>query len=136
MAPSDRSPSPRSRQPVRPCIGTLTLRRKHWIELDGQFAIGEGGAELLRAVDLRGSLAEGARQIGWSYRHAWGYVRRAEAVLGVPLVFTKPGKGSARGTVITEAARDIVATLLFERSTPQRRSRSKRTSLRLSQPGR
>ena len=114
MTPPDPSPPPRRRQPVRPCIRKLTLRRKHWIELDGQFAIGEGGAELLRAVDVRGSLAEGARQIGWSYRHAWGYIRRAEAVLGIPLVSIKAGKGSARGTVLTDAARDIIGTLLQE----------------------
>lgn len=114
MTPPNRSSSPGRRQTVRPCIGTLTLRRKHWIELDGRFVIGEGGAELLQAVDRRGSLAEGARQIGWSYRHAWGYVRRAEAVLGVALVSKKLGKGSARGTVLTAAARDIVATLLSD----------------------
>ena len=66
--------SPRGhRQPVRSCIGTLTLRRKHWIELDGRFVIGDGGAELLRAVDHQGSLAQAARHVGWSYRHAWGY---------------------------------------------------------------
>ena len=100
----------------------MTLRRKHWIELDGRFVIGEGGAELLQAVDRLGSLAEGARQIGWSYRHAWGYIRRAEEVLGVALVVTKSGKGAARGTVITEVAQDIVFTLLPER----RRSASKR----------
>jgi len=81
--------------------------------------IGEGGAELLQAVDRLGSLAEGARHIGWSYRHAWGYIRRAEAVLGVSLVATRAGKGAARGTVITDVARDI--TLLPERL----RSRSK-----------
>ena len=107
-------------QPVPPCISTLTLRHKQWIELNGRFAIGEGGAELLRAVDVRGSLAEGARQIGWSYRHAWGYVRRAEEVLGVALVSTRSGKGSARGTIITNAARDIVATLLREPATSYR----------------
>ena len=116
MTPPDRSSLRGRRQPVRPCIRTLTLRRKHWIELDGRFVIGEGGAELLQAVDRRGSLAEGARQIGWSYRHAWGYVRRAETVLGVSLLSTKAGKGSARGTVITDAARDIVLTLLPEPS--------------------
>lgn len=77
--------------------------------------IGEGGAELLQAVDRRGSLAEGARQIGWSYRHAWGYIRKTEAVLGISLVATKAGKGAARGTVITDVARDIVSTLLPER---------------------
>ena len=114
MTPPNRSTPQGRRQPVRPCIGTLTLRRKHWIELDGRFVIGEGGAELLQAVDQWGSLAEGARQIGWSYRHAWGYIRRAEEVLGVSLVATKAGKGSARGTVITDVARDIVFTLLSE----------------------
>ena len=126
MAPLDPSSSKRRRQPVRPCIGTLTLRRKHWIELDGRFVIGDGGAELLRAVDRQGSLAQAARHIGWSYRHAWGYVRRAEAVLGVSLVSTKPGKGAARGAVITHAAREIVATLLPEPA-PLRRARSRMT---------
>jgi molybdate transport system regulatory protein len=121
--PSDRSPLVRRRQPVRPCIGTLTLRRKLWIELDGRFAIGEGGAELLREVDRQGSLAAAARRVGWSYRHAWGYLRRAESVLGVSLVATKPGKGSGRGTVITGAARDVVGTLLAK-PTKIRRSSS------------
>jgi molybdate transport system regulatory protein len=110
----DRSLPVRRRQPVPPCIGTVTLRRKLWIELDGRFAIGEGGAELLREVDVQGSLAEGARRVGWSYRHAWGYVRRAESVLGVALVLTKPGKGPARGAVITPAAREIIKTLLCD----------------------
>ena len=117
MNAPDRSSAAPSRQPVRPCIRTLTLRRKAWIEVDGDFAIGEGGAELLREVDLRGSLAHAARHVGWSYRHAWGYVRRAESVLGVSLVLTKPGKGSERGTVITSTARDIIETLLREPAT-------------------
>ena len=100
---------------------TLTLRRKHWLELDGQFAIGEGGAELLRGVDVRGSLTEAARHVGWSYRHAWGYIRRAEAVLGIALVSIRAGKGSARGTSVTDAAREIIAMLLPEAR--RRRSR-------------
>jgi molybdate transport system regulatory protein len=112
MNPSDRSSRARRRQPVQPCIGTLTLRHKVWIELDGRFAIGEGGAALLRDIELEGSLAQGARRVGWSYRHAWGYIRRAESVLGTPLLSTRSGKGSARGAVLTDAARHIVATLL------------------------
>jgi len=85
--------------------------------------IGEGGAELLQAVDRLGSLAEGARHIGWSYRHAWGYIRRAEAVLGVSLVATKAGNGAARGTLITDVARDIAFTLLPERRTSGSKNR-------------
>ena len=108
---SDCSSAGRSNQPVRRCIGTLTLQQKRWVELNGHFVIGEGGAELLRAIDGFGSLAQGARAIGWSYRHAWGYLRRAEAVLGVALTATRAGKGGARGTVITAAARDLMAIL-------------------------
>ena len=114
MNPHHRSSDAPRRQPVRPCIGTLTLRRKLWIERDGQFAIGEGGAGLLREIEQEGSLAEGARRVGWSYRHAWGYIRRAESVLGTSLIVTKPGKGAARGAVVTRAAREIIETLLTE----------------------
>ena len=79
--------------------------------MHGRFAIGEGGGELLAAVETEGSLAQAARVVGWSYRHAWGYVRRAEAVLGVALVLTKPGKGSARGMRLTLDAKNVMATL-------------------------
>src|SRR4029453_19318687 len=63
---------------------------------------------MVSAVAARGSLAEGARQIGWSYRHAWGYLRRAEAVLGPALTTTRPRKGTSRGTMLTGAARLVV----------------------------
>ena len=79
--------------------------------MDGRFAIGEGGGELLKAVEREGSLAQAARRVGWSYRHAWGYVRRAETVLGVPLLLPKSGKGRARGMLLTTAAKVLVATL-------------------------
>jgi molybdate transport system regulatory protein len=113
MTAPDR-PSPRGRrEPFRRCIGTLTLRRKHWIELDGRFVIGEGGAQLLQAVERLGSLPEGARHIGWSYHHAWGHIRRAEAVLGASLVATKgwqrPGSRNPHHRCV---ARDIVLTLM------------------------
>lgn len=83
--------------------------------MNGQFAIGECGGELLQAVAAEGSLASGARRVGWSYRHAWGYVRRAEEVLGVSLLMGKSGKGSARGMRLTKEAQAVVATLLARR---------------------
>ena len=57
-----------------------------------------------------GSLAEAVRELGWSYRHAWGYLREAEARLGVPVIRTRAGKGIARGMELTEAGH-----LLMER---------------------
>lgn len=111
MAP-DASRMTRRRQHVRPCIPGFELRSKQWIEVNGRFAIGEGGGELLKAVDTAGSLAGAARQIGWSYRHAWGYVRRAERVLGLSLIQTKPGKGTNRGAALTDDAKSVIDTLL------------------------
>ena len=112
MAPAKRSRTRAVRQHVPPCIPGLALRSKRWMEVNGQFAIGEGGGELLKAIEAEGSLVGGARRVGWSYRHAWGYVRRAERVLGVPLLSTKPGKGRTRGAVLTSDARTVVASLL------------------------
>lgn len=75
------------------------------------FAIGEGGVELLRAIEVHGSLAGAAQAVGWSYRHAWGYLRRAEAVLGASLTAVRNGKGASRGAILTPAARDLIRAI-------------------------
>ncbi|MDR7455592.1 MAG: LysR family transcriptional regulator [Armatimonadota bacterium] len=82
-----------------------------WLERDGRFVIGDGGLQLLLEVEARGSLLAAARQIGWSYRHAWQYLRRAEQVLGTPLVQARPGKGRRRGTVLTPGGRCLLGML-------------------------
>jgi molybdate transport system regulatory protein len=91
---------------VRPFICGATLRSKFWLEVEGQFAIGQGGIELLMAVAAEGSLAQAARGVGWSYRHVWGYIHRAER-----LITTRDGKGSARGAELTPESRQLVETM-------------------------
>jgi len=103
----NRRPTSRRGQHVRP-----NIQGKLWLNVDGRFALGEGGASLLAAVGARGSLAEAAREIGWSYRHAWGYVRRAESVLGRALTTTRSGKGASRGTALTSTGHRVIAQLL------------------------
>lgn len=85
---------------------------KYWFEIDGRFVIGEGGLELLRAIRVRGSLARAAESVGWSYRHAWGYLRRAETALACPLTARRAGKGPARGLDLT-----VTANALLDRAT-------------------
>jgi molybdate transport system regulatory protein len=97
-----------SRQTVPPCINALIARRKVWFEWNGEFVIGEGGFDLLDAIASTGSLTRAARVVGWSYRHAWGYLRRAEARLGEQLTVTRSGKGTRRGVEITAAARRVM----------------------------
>jgi molybdate transport system regulatory protein len=103
-------------QSVRRNIIAARLRTKTWLELDGQFVIGDGGLKLLLAIIERGSLLAAARDIGWSYRHAWGYLRQAEAVLGASLTVSRPGRGPARGTLLTEAGRLVLEKLLAIRN--------------------
>ena len=115
--PGKRSDSTRSVQRVRADIFRAAVKTKTWLELDGHFVIGDGGATLLLAILERGSLLAAARQIRWSYRHAWGYLRHAEAVLGTPLTVSRPGRGVARGTLLTEQGRILLERLLMIRNT-------------------
>jgi molybdate transport system regulatory protein len=96
-------------------MSRVVLRTKVWIEVAGDFAIGEGGLELLEALSSDGSLTRAAAQVEWSYRHAWGYLRRAERALGVRLTLPVPGKGARRGMVLTPAAEDVISTLQHAR---------------------
>ena len=89
----------------------LRVRSKVWLERDDRFVVGDGGLQLLRGIERHESLTIAARAIGWSYRHAWDYLRRAQDVLGLPLTRTRPGKGTRRGTVLTEAGRAILGEL-------------------------
>ena len=86
------------------------VKTKVWLELRGEFFVGDGGIHLLGGILRHGSLARAVREISWSYRHAWGYLRRAEQALGMPIVRNRPGRGSGRGMELTETGR-----LLLER---------------------
>jgi molybdate transport system regulatory protein len=83
---------------------------KVWLKLGGEFFVGDGGIRLLGGIVQHGSLAQAVRQIGWSYRHAWGYLRRAERALKTPIVRNRTGKGTGRGMELTETGH-----LLLER---------------------
>ena len=90
---------------------TVEIQTKVWLELSGSFVIGEGGLDLLRHIDRLQSLTQAALEIGWSYRHAWGYLRNAERCLGETLVVTSPGKGARRGTALSPAGSDLLRRL-------------------------
>jgi molybdate transport system regulatory protein len=92
-------------------LPSIAVKTKVWLERDGQFVVGDGGLKLLLGILEHGSLLGAARQIRWSYRHAWEYLRRAETALGMPLTKPRPGKGSSRGSALTEAGRLVIERL-------------------------
>ena len=64
---------------------------------------------LLRAIAQRGSLNQAIRDVGLSYRHAWGLLGRLENLLGQPLVVLERGRGARLtplGVRLTDATAD------------------------------
>ena len=59
---------------------------------------------LLAAVHETGSLAQAARTLGLSYRHAWGQVQTAQGVFGRALL----DAGRGRGSTLTELAQKLI----------------------------
>ncbi len=70
------------------------LRLNVWIERDSRLLFGKGLAELLRRTDELGSLKKAAESLGFSYRAAWGKLKKAEEALGEPLVTKTAGNRS------------------------------------------
>jgi molybdate transport repressor ModE-like protein len=69
---------------------------------------------LVEAVHEGGSLAQAARKLGLSYRHAWGLIREADQAFGSPLIVMERGKGgqlTRLGEVLLWADRRIAARL-------------------------
>jgi 8-oxo-dGTP diphosphatase len=75
---------------------------------DGRPILGEGRAELLELVDELGSLSEAARQMGMSYRYAWGVVRKMTDAAGEPVVESTRGGSEGGRTVLTPAGRELM----------------------------
>ena len=59
---------------------------------------------LLAAIQESGAIAQAARSVGLSYRHAWGQVKRAEELFGHPLV----DAGRGRGSTLTPLAEKLI----------------------------
>jgi molybdate transport system regulatory protein len=97
-------------------LPSAVIKTKVWMERGGRFVIGDGGLKLLLGVLEHGSLLRAAKQIGWSYRHAWGYLKEAESALGASLTTPRPGKGTSRGMALTETGRLVLEQLVAVRN--------------------
>jgi molybdate transport repressor ModE-like protein len=70
--------------------------------------------ELLHAIEERGSINGAATELGISYRHAWGLIRRADGEFGAPVLNMSRGRRatlSALGQKLVAADRRIRARI-------------------------
>ncbi|WP_370735930.1 winged helix-turn-helix domain-containing protein [Halodesulfovibrio aestuarii] len=84
------------------------VRYKFWLEKDGEMLFGTGGAVLLEKIDALGSLSGASKELGMSYRRAWGRLKKLEQSIGEDLV-TKVG-GNKKGYRLTETGRRFVSS--------------------------
>ncbi len=84
------------------------LKLRIWLERDGRFIVSEGRAELLKKVKETGSLSEAAKQMGMSYRHAWGIVHRISQSAGGDIVRSVRGGKSGGVSVLTPFGEEVL----------------------------
>lgn len=90
----------------------MGVKVQFWLEKDGELILGRGRKELLLLLKELGSLRKAARQLGMSYRAAWGKIRETEKLIGWPLVESKEG---ARRLSLTPKGAELLRRFqLFE----------------------
>jgi molybdate transport system regulatory protein len=86
----------------------MEIRSKLWIEVHGDPVFGKGRRLLLEAIEAHGSINRAAREVGISFRKAWGHIKAMEDRLGIPLVERTVGGRNGGGAVITEEAKQFL----------------------------
>jgi molybdate transport system regulatory protein len=72
-------------------------------------AIGPGKVALLEAIDATGSISAAARQLGMSYRRAWGLVSEMNQVLVKPAVAANVGGKDGGRAILSPTGRKLAA---------------------------
>lgn len=70
---------------------------------------GPGKADLLSLIAQTGSIAAAGRQLGMSYKRAWGLVEQMNAAFESPLVASTRGGATRGGATLTETGERILA---------------------------
>jgi 8-oxo-dGTP diphosphatase len=84
-------------------------KAKVWLERAGRFVLSRGRAELLRAVEEKGSIVKAAEKMGMSYRHAWGIIREINKTLGEKVASSARGGKEGGKTTLTKEGRELLA---------------------------
>jgi molybdate transport system regulatory protein len=88
----------------------VVLRGQVWVEIGGQSAITDAGADLLDQIITCGSLSEAARRLHFSYRRAWMLMEAMNTRWPQPLVETTTGGRRGGGTKVTELGHHVLRT--------------------------
>lgn len=86
----------------------LNPMAKLWLKKGKISVIGEGRAQLLKAVQKQGSITKAAHSMGMSYRHAWGIINHIQTLLGEQVVTTSRGGPTGGGAKLTSLGEELL----------------------------
>lgn len=89
----------------QPLIQLKLSARLVW---EGEKFFGPGTAELLEGVDRWGSLRASAQEMGMAYSKAWTMFRKAERILGYPLLEREVGGARGGSSRLTPRGRELL----------------------------
>ncbi len=105
------SPQPLPEKTLAPAQA-LRPRVKVWFEAAEGYSFGFGLIAILQAVARAGSIKQAASDLGQSYRHVWGRIKKAEQGIGTTLVVTHVGGQGLQRSELTDAATRLIDDFL------------------------
>ena len=89
----------------------LKPKYKFWLETEDGYIFGRGAFELLQEIQRTGSLSAAARELGMSYRYAWGIIKQIESRVEEPVLKTyKGGRYGGGGADLTPKGQELLDT--------------------------
>ena len=85
----------------------MEIKYKIWIEENGKVIFGKGRDEILKSIEEQHSLNAAAKELGMSYRAAWGRLKASEERMDKKLVASSEKEKSLQ---LTDQARVIIET--------------------------
>ena len=79
------------------------------IVLSERAYIGPGRADLLEGIARTGSISAAGKEMGMSYKRAWGLVQALNEGFGRPLVETARGGAAQGGAQLTPLGKEVLA---------------------------
>ena len=94
-------------------MDNISIGNKIWLEKNGQFFLGKGRVDLLKAIVICGSISAAAKSMKMSYKKAWTAVDDMNSVSDKPVVIRTTGGRGGGGALLTEAGKEAIE--LYER---------------------
>ena len=94
---------------IKPSRFEILLNYKLWLSsVTGEGVIEESNFRLLKGINDKGSLRASSKDLGISYRKAWGDLRKAESLLGYKLTIRQRGGKTGGTSELTEKAKKLL----------------------------